>query len=127
MNTIETAKTVYAKALEAPADVRFPKEILSNQTFSTQLLVVPSDTLVSGNPPAKSKCAIVAGIDWNGDGVTIRSEFLDEDGYGWSYEEAWDDFLTSLRDRYSSLAKREERLSPADRETLKKLRAVITF
>ena len=97
------------------------------QLFAKELLMIPSGTVVSGNPAPKLKCDIFASIDWTNDGVIIRSELLDEEGYGGTFEAAWSDFLTSLRDRHASLAKKETRLSPADRNVLDGLRAAIDF
>lgn len=92
-----------------------------------ELLMFPSETIIPGQPACKLKCDLFASIDWNGDGVLIRSELLDEEGYGSSYEEAWQDFLESLRDKQASLARRRDVLSAADRRVLDQLRVCIDF
>jgi hypothetical protein len=96
-------------------------------TFGKELLVVPSGTVIPGDQPATLSRCVVAGVERTGDGVVIDSVLFDEDGYGWSYEAAWHDFLTSLRDRYASLSKRESTLSEADRKVLEHLRGSIAF
>ena len=98
-----------------------------SEIFEKQLLTVPRGTTIPGNPMVTLKCPIFASIDWSGDGVVISSVLFDEDGYGGTYEVAWADLLSSLRDRYTSLAKREAVLSAADREVLTALRSSINF
>lgn len=96
-------------------------------TAGKELLVIPGGTVIPGDRAPKLTCCVVAGVAQTNDGVVIDSVLFDEDGYGWSYEAAWDDFLTSLRDRYDSLNKRESVLSAADREVLGHLRGSIEF
>ena len=59
------------------------------------------------------------------DGVTLRAGNLDEDAFGATVEEACADFLTSLRDRYNSLVRREDRLSRDDLQVLRNLRGLL--
>lgn len=59
------------------------------------------------------------------DGFVIRSGEVDEESYGASYEGAYLDFVTSLRDRFRSLSRREERLSQHDRSVLERLRSLL--
>jgi hypothetical protein len=68
---------------------------------------------------------IFASIDWTKDGVVINSCLFEEDGFGRTYEEAWGDFLASLRDKLSSLEKRAASLSAVDLEILQHLRVSI--
>lgn len=98
-----------------------------DRVFAKELLRVPAQTVIPGPTPVTLKSDVFASIDWNGDGVIIRSELFDEEGYGWTYEGAWSDFLISLRDKYHSLERRQARLSPADRDVFNHLRQVFTF
>lgn len=90
-----------------------------------EFLTIHAGTVIPGDPPLGLAQDVYVSMDWGKDGVVITSVVLDEDGYGWTYEEAWTDFLSSLRDRRESLEKREARLSADDREVLKLLRVVI--
>ena len=89
------------------------------------LLVVPAGTSIPGSPSLKFRGDIFASIDWTRDGVLINSCLFEEDGYGRTYEEAWDDFISSLRDKRASLEKRAGMLSAADRRIFEDLRSSI--
>lgn len=120
---VRPAPEGFGLAAFAPAAQNSP----SPQVFAKELLMIPAKTAIPGTQALALKCDIFASIDWTNDGVIIRSELLDEEGYGRTYDEAWSDLLTSLRDRHASLAKREARLSPADRRILNSLRDAINF
>ena len=102
-------------------------EVPQDHVVSGELLTIPAGTVIRGDHAAKLTCSIIASVDRTSDGVVIGSVLFDEDGYGWSYEAAWDDFLASLRDKYASLTKRESILSAADRQVLQHLRSAVTF
>ena len=93
--------------------------------FMKELLTIPAGTILPGDPELKLASDVFATIDWTSDGIIVASVLLDEDGYGWSYDDAWDDFLASLRDRLNSLARREDRLAQVDRHILDQLRTVL--
>ena len=90
-----------------------------------ELLIIPSGTTIPGDPGLELVSDVFATIDWTSDGIIVASALLDEDGYGWSYDDAWGDFLTSLKDRLDSLARREDRLAQGDRHVLDQLRAIL--
>lgn len=96
------------------------------QMFAKTLLAIHSGTVLPGAPPLKLRSDIFASIDWTKDGVVISSCLFDEDGYGRTYEDAWHDFIASLRDKHASLKKREATLSPEDRRVLDALRSSLT-
>jgi hypothetical protein len=60
------------------------------------------------------------------DGYVIKSNYIDEESYGDTLEEAYFDFLTSIRDKYNSLQRREMKLSPRDKTILKNIRSLLT-
>ena len=60
------------------------------------------------------------------DGYVIRSNYVDEESFGATLEEAYFDFLTSIRDRYNSLRQRETRLSSRDKAVLENIRSLRT-
>jgi len=59
------------------------------------------------------------------DGYVIKSSYVDEESFGATLEEAYFDFLTSIRDKYNSLQRREMKLSPRDRTVLENLRSLL--
>lgn len=89
------------------------------------LLTIPAGTVLPGRPEFRFRSWVFASIDWTKDGVLISSCLFDEDGYGRTYDEAWSDFITSLRDKLASLEKRVATLSIPDREILRHLRESI--
>ena len=60
------------------------------------------------------------------DGYVIESSYIDEESYGDTLEEAYFDFLTSIRDKYRSLQRREMKLSPRDKTVLENIRSLLT-
>jgi hypothetical protein len=60
------------------------------------------------------------------DGYLIRSSYIDEESYGETREQAYLDFLTSIRDKYRSLQRREAKLSPRDKTVLQNIRSLLT-
>ena len=99
----------------------------TERLFTKQLLLIPKGAILPGSPPAHLACDLFASIDWTKDGIVVSSALLDEEGYGWSENAAWNDFMLSLRDRHDSLRKRASRLSTGDREILEHLQSVIVF
>lgn len=60
------------------------------------------------------------------DGYVIKSSYIDEESFGATLEEAYFDFLTSIRDKYNSLQRREMKLSPRDKTILENIRSLLT-
>jgi hypothetical protein len=60
------------------------------------------------------------------DGYVIKSSYIDEESFGTTLEEAYFDFLTSIRDKYDSLQRREMKLSPRDKTVLENIRSLLT-
>jgi len=60
------------------------------------------------------------------DGYVIKSSYIDEESFGATLEEAYFDFLTSIRDKYNSLQRREMKLSPRDKTVLENIRSLLT-
>ena len=90
-----------------------------------QATMFPKGPPIPGTQEMTLKRHLAAQIEINRDGYVIASGAVDEDGYGRTYEEAYRDFLTSLRDRYHSLRTREASLSQEDHMVLQKLRALL--
>ena len=84
-----------------------------------------SGTKIPGRIKCSLKQPVVARVESTKDGIILSSELFDEEAYGPTYNEAEIEFLTSLCDRFQSLAKRESRLSPQDRSILNELRSVL--
>ncbi len=94
-------------------------------TFTKEMLTIPQGTIIPGTPTLKLRSSVFASVDRNNDGVLISSMLFDEEGYGRTYEDAWTDFIASLRDKFSSLEKRESKLAAPDRAVLAQLRQFI--
>lgn len=114
----------YIIGLDAPM---VSPELPLEREFSKQLLIVPKGSVLPGTPPAMLESQVFVSVDWTRDGVIVSSALFEEEGYGRSYEEAWGDFLSSIRDRYESLAKREPRLSTGDKRVLGALRSALNL
>lgn len=90
---------------------------------------VQVDTFPQGTPIPDSdfelKYALVVEKRTTSDGFVIRSGALDEEAFGLTERDAYLDFLTSLRDRYNSLRRRESFLSTHDSLVLASLRDLL--
>ena len=95
-------------------------------SLSFEAVSFPEGTSIPGSPDLILNRGVLANMDISGDGVIIQSGDLDEEGFGFTFEEAAIDFLTSLRDRLDSLARRAERLAPDERTLLERLRGLIS-
>ena len=87
-------------------------------------VVVPIGTQIP-NSRYKLQQYIPAELERTTDGFIIRCHSIDEEAYGDTYGAAYSDFLTSIRDHYESLVKREKRLSSCDKAVLEKLRSLL--
>lgn len=59
------------------------------------------------------------------DGYVLKSSYIDEESFGHTFEEAYFDLLTSIRDKYRSLQRRETKLSPRDKTVLENIRSLL--
>lgn len=69
---------------------------------------------------------LTVGEEMTQDGYVIKSSYIDEESFGATLEEAYFDFLTSIRDKYNSLQRREMKLSPRDKAVLANIRSLLT-
>jgi hypothetical protein len=91
---------------------------------SVQIMAFPEGTPIPGTGLMLGFEVHVV-LEMTRDGLTLRSGALDEEAFGATPEEVYVDFLTSLRDRYNSLARREGRLSREDSQILRDLRGLL--
>lgn len=90
---------------------------------SVEAILLSSGTRISEDLSLAQSLAVL--VQNNEDGCWFRSDWINEDGFGSTFEAAYMDFVTSLRDRYHSLLDREDRLSAEDREVLTNLRSLL--
>jgi hypothetical protein len=90
------------------------------------IIPIPVDTILPGDPIYKLNFSVDGVVERTIDGFVITAPIFDETGYGETYESAWDDLLSSIRDRYASLVKREQGLSPLDHKVLSELRKYLS-
>jgi len=109
----------------APAIPVWEKDDLEGIQFtsSIQLVTIPQKTAIPDSDLLLN-FALVVEMETTPDGYVIRAGHLDEDAFGPTYQEVYLEFLTSLRDRYCSLCRREGSLSPQDGSVLKRLRDI---
>ena len=101
-----------------------PAGIVALPTLNLETFTIPESTQIPGRPLRLARSLVVS-VEVTRDGFVIRSGELDEDAFGGSFRSAYIDFLTSVRDRYDSLSRREARLSEEDSRTLAALRSVL--
>lgn len=97
----------------------------SNHNMSAswlETLVLPSGTPVPGSRGLTFAHSVMVEVEVDQHGYYVRCGNFDEESFGATLQEAYRDFLTSLRDRCRSMSRRESRLSPRDRLVLGKLR-----
>lgn len=95
-----------------------------NWTLDVQVVTLTQKTPIPDSGLSLNY-ALIAEIRVTRDGFVLRSGDLDEDAFGLTYEEAYLSFLTSLRDRYYSLLRKEASLSRQDCSVLEKLRKLL--
>jgi hypothetical protein len=93
--------------------------------ISTEQKILPAGTPIPDSD-LKLKDAVVVFIERTNDGYIVSSGDLQEDAFGRSPQEAYCDFLTSLKDRFESLSRRVERLSQEELAVLQRLRDLLT-
>lgn len=99
-------------------------QFTSSVQFITISITIPQKTVI----PASGlmlRYALEAEVEATSDGYVIRCRYLDEDAFAARYEEVYLEFLTSLRDRYYSLCRRKDQLSPQDLFILERLRDIL--
>lgn len=89
------------------------------------MMIIPEGTHIPGSGKYVLKHGIVVQMESNTDGFVIKSGEMDEEGYGMTYEEAYSDFIESLKDRLNSLRPRGKVLSERDKAVLIKLRKLL--
>jgi hypothetical protein len=93
------------------------------------ILSVGIGTLLQGTPIPGGKFKLRHGLvvekETTRDGYVMRCGALDEEAFGLTEDEAYFDFLTSLRDRYDSLGRRDTSLSARDVDILGRLRSLL--
>lgn len=90
---------------------------------SLAVLMLPKGVQIPGSD-FELRRPLVAEAEATWDGYVFRSGCFDEESFGSTIEESLLDFLTSLVDRYHSLARRE-RLSEPDQLVLSRLRSLL--
>ena len=91
---------------------------------SVTSISLPEGTLVTGSDYAL-RHSLIAEVQFTKDGILIRSAHVDEESYGGTVEIAYNDFITSIRDRYNSLSRRKGRLSQHDQSILERLQILL--
>lgn len=128
VNARVSEKSSYGKLLR-PNDFLLPPSIPNwtddiVEAFSVQVVTFPQKTPIPDSG-LSFKYALIAEIRATRDGYVLRSGDLDEEAFGLTREEAYLGFLTSLRDRYNSLERREASLSRQDHSVLESLRRLL--
>ena len=96
-------------------------DIKSSPSFA--VLVLPQGLQIPGCQ-LELKYSLVAEAVASSDGYLLRSGSVDEESFGLTLDESLREFLTSLCDRYRSLARRK-RLSSPDQVVLGRLRSLL--
>ncbi len=113
--------TVNAPVRETATDTPSSTVWLGATTIASGTTIVPSQevgVLELAHP-------VIVQVRVTRHGWVVSSGELDEESFGETFHDAYLDFLTSLRDRYVSLRRHEERLSPEDRIVLERLTALL--
>lgn len=92
--------------------------------LSLQLMPLTEGTPIP-NSPYTFQHELLTELHVTRDSYLIQSALVDEDGYGITFDEAYLDFLGSIRDRYDSMKKREPRLSSLELQILNNLRILL--
>lgn len=104
-------------SMKADADLETAQFISLSITIPQKTVIPDSDLML--------KYALEVEVEAMSDGYVIRCGYLDEDTFASRYEEAYLEFLASLRDRYYSLCKRKDRLSLQDLSILERFRDIL--
>ncbi len=127
-NTVITYRYSLNDLIVSPDGTTFHSESNTScvdlQPSSTELMPLTKGTPIP-NSSHTLQHDLLAELHTSQDGYIIRSALIDEDGYGTALNEAYFDFLTSIRDRYNSMKEREPRLSTHELQILHHLRNLL--
>lgn len=131
-NTITTSELIYSGTVpifnsmfpstqvQDTNDTNILKYLISSTIFTIIAKTrLPNSDLLLGHDLTVRK-------EMTQDGCVIKSSYIDEESFGATLEEAYFDFLTSIRDKYNSLQRREMKLSPRDNTILENIRSLLT-
>jgi hypothetical protein len=96
-----------------------------NELLTTSQIITLYEGTRIPNSGLVLKYPLLVEMETTRDGIVIRAGALDEDAFGLTYQMAYEEFLTSLRDRYYSLGRREASLSQQDLIVLQRLRDLL--
>ena len=91
---------------------------------SLELLYLFENTPITGSDYVLNH-GLMTEVEVFKDGVIIRCNYIDEESYGKRPDIAYNDFITSIRDRYNSLNRRKNRLSQHDQSILERLQVLL--
>jgi hypothetical protein len=98
--------------------------------ISTAIFNIIANTIIANTPLPNSALLLRHDLtvrkEMTQDGYVIKSSYIDEESFGTTLEEAYFDFLTSIRDKCNSLQRREMKLSPRDKTVLENIRSLLT-
>jgi hypothetical protein len=129
----ENKVTTFA-IIHQPTVPIFNSMFASTQVEDTSIVKYPISTaifnIIANTPLPNSDLLLrhdlTVSKEMTQDGYVIKSLYIDEESFGATLEEAYFDFLTSIRDKYNSLQRREMKLSPRDKTVLENIRSLLT-
>lgn len=123
--TVSSASNVVARYDDSCVNWHFaPKSPLNVNVVTIGTITFPKGTQIP-NSDYELQQYILAELHVTEDGYVIQCHSIDEEAYGHTFQEAYLDFLTSIRDRYLSLSKRGERLSTQESKVHQTLCALL--
>jgi hypothetical protein len=125
--TVNETKGVAKSQYDTPVYEMYASTDANNRTinvpgFSVQFSTIPEGTNIPTSPLILRRSLIVQ-IEASRDGYVVSSDNLNEEGYGITLDEAYFDFMTSLRDRLQSLNRTTNHLAEVEIDVLTKLRS----
>jgi len=127
-NTVYTLRYSPADAIVAPAGTTSRWESNASsvdfQPISMELMRIIKGTQIP-NSSYTLQHDLLTKLQTSRDGYIIQSALVDEDGYGITVNEAYLDFLSSIRDRYDSMRARQSCLSTHELQILHSLRHLL--
>lgn len=110
---------------EASKGIIFATAISAKSLAKIQV-IIPAEIILPGDPIYKLNFNVNGIVEYTIDGILINVPIFDEEGYGETIESAWDDLLSSIRDKYESLVRKEQGLSSLDHKVLSELRKYLS-
>lgn len=124
--TIDSSETrIFAPFIQTISDITSFGKVLDAAIQAFQICWFLEGTQIPNATGLTIKRNIIAEVFHTRDAVLIRAGDVDEEGYGTTFLEASNDFLTSLYDRYSSLNRRIQRLSSHELSILNTLSKIL--